>query len=168
MQLEWHEVVASAGERRDAPGFDPSGLIKKLLSHLAELTAARTAEAVSWIALLFGPLGLIAEIAIVVLAQNAGRNVANREPTRVMRAKKRAKVGVNGMRSNLGSSLSADFRKVNAAMASKVLAQVSSRAGEQERTRHELLERMERWRRAFDEVQRAMARGDELIAGVEP
>jgi hypothetical protein len=162
MELEWREIVAKAAPPGDTKMFDPTGLVKQICDHIAQLAATIAAEMAVWIALLFAPGGVIIELAFLFLSLGAGAYVSGKEAARVTRVKREAKVRLRNMRRQLVHNLAEHFRKINSDTADGLIGRTSSTSSEKDQVRLKLLRVAERWRVAYKEIQSLIADCEEM------
>ncbi len=165
MELEWREIAAKATAPGDTKTFDPTGLVKQICDHIAQLTATIAAEMAAWIALLFVPGGVIIDLAFLLLSLGAGAYVSGKEAARVSRIKREAKVRLRAMRRQLVHKLAEHFRKINRETADEIIGRVSDASNEKDRARLNLLTVAERWRAAHEETRRLIADCEEVAFG---
>lgn len=162
MELEWREIAAKATAPSDAKAFDPTGLVKQICDHIAQLTATIAAEMAAWIALLFIPGGVIIDLAFLLLSLGGSAYVSGKEAARISRIKREAKVRLRAMRRQLVHKLADHFRKINSVMANELIGRMSDASTEKEKARLNLLGVAERWRVAHDDTKRLIADCDEI------
>ncbi len=165
MELEWTEIATKATGPDSSKAFDPTGLIRQICDHLAQVAATLSLEMAAWIALLFIPGGVLVDLAALFLSRGASAAVAGAEPARIARIQREAKVRLRGMRRQLVDKLSEHFRKINSQTAEELIGRVSASASAKENARSGLLDVAERWRAAHADMLRLIADGDDIQFG---
>lgn len=165
MELEWREITTKATAISDGKPFDPTGIVKQICDHIAQLTAAISAEIVAMIALLFIPGGVIVDLASLLLSLGAGAYVSSKENARVSRIKRETKVRLRTMRRQLVHKLVEHFLKINRDTAEELISRVSNASTEKDRARLNLLENATRWQAALEETKGLIKHCDEIAFG---
>jgi predicted GTPase len=165
MELEWREISVKATAPGDSKTFDPTGLIRQMCDHIAQLTAALASEMAAWVMLLFVPGGVIIDLALMFLSLGVGAYVSGKEAARVSRSKREVKVRLRGMRRQLVHELAEHFRKINRDTADELIGRVSDTSSAKDKARLDLLGIAERWRAAHEETRRLIADAEEIAFG---
>lgn len=165
MELEWREIAAKATAPGDTKTFDPTGLVKQICDHIAQLTTMLAVEMAAWIALLFVPGGIIIEFAFLLLSAGVGAYVSGKESARVSRVKREAKVRLRATRRQLVHKLAEHFRKINSDTADELIGRVSDASSEKDQARLRLLRVAERWRVAHEEIRSLIESCEEIALG---
>lgn len=157
MELEWREILVAGSTPSDAKMFDPATLVSQICDHLAGLASAMAAEVAGMVALLFIPGGVIVDLVGIGLSLGVAAYVSKREPARVTRIKREAKIRLRVARRLLVEKLSKRFRKINSDAADELMARTTEAAAGKKKAQLDLLQVVKRWRSAHDELRRLIA-----------